>query len=63
VPYQKSTDVRVTPFSSNDIQRINSDYLRDSMAKRKLPLLDTTVVVDPTTLDSDAAHPAPSTKP
>uniref|UniRef100_M1DRZ1 Integrase core domain containing protein n=1 Tax=Solanum tuberosum TaxID=4113 RepID=M1DRZ1_SOLTU len=62
-PNLERTDVQVTPISSNDIQKIKVDYLRDDVARRKTPPLDTTLVVDPTTLKINVAHPAPSVEP
>uniref|UniRef100_M1DUH8 Integrase core domain containing protein n=1 Tax=Solanum tuberosum TaxID=4113 RepID=M1DUH8_SOLTU len=63
VPYQERSNVRVTPYSSNDIRRIGADHLRDDAARKKLTPPDTTLMVDPTILEADDTHPAPLVEP
>uniref|UniRef100_M1DS15 Polyprotein protein n=1 Tax=Solanum tuberosum TaxID=4113 RepID=M1DS15_SOLTU len=58
VPYRK--DVRVTLVSCSDIKRIEIGCLRGDVARRKIPPLDTMLMVNPTTLEVEASTPAPS---
>uniref|UniRef100_M1DCQ9 Putative plant transposon protein domain-containing protein n=1 Tax=Solanum tuberosum TaxID=4113 RepID=M1DCQ9_SOLTU len=53
-------DVQITPASSNDIHRIEAVFLRDDAARRKPPPPDTTPLVYPTTLASEATIFSPS---
>lgn len=55
--------MQIKPSSSNDIQRIDADYLHDNVAWRKLPPPDTMLVVYPDTLASETTPFAPSVEP
>ncbi|KAK4731572.1 hypothetical protein R3W88_024560 [Solanum pinnatisectum] len=60
VSFRERIDVRITSTYCSDIQRIESDYLRDDAARRKLPPHNTTTVVDPDGLEAETIQPTPS---
>uniref|UniRef100_M1D981 Integrase core domain containing protein n=1 Tax=Solanum tuberosum TaxID=4113 RepID=M1D981_SOLTU len=59
-PFQGKTDVWITPGSSNDIRRIEDDYLWYNASQRKMSLPDTTPIFNHATLTSEASTSAPS---
>ncbi|KAK4716312.1 hypothetical protein R3W88_014650 [Solanum pinnatisectum] len=53
--FRGKTDVRITSASSSDIQKIEVEYLRDNVVRRKMPPPNLTPIVDPTTLAAVAS--------
>ena len=55
--------MQVIHASFNDYWRIEDDYLRNDVARRKLPHNYTAPIVDPATLEVKAAQSSPSVEP
>ncbi|KAG5585110.1 hypothetical protein H5410_045544 [Solanum commersonii] len=63
VSFVEAAGVRITSASSNNIQRMMVDYLRDDPARKKPPPADTNLIVDQTTLAPDILLPTPTVEP
>jgi len=63
VPFVAKTDIEVTYSSSCDICRIEAEYLKDEIKKKKKARVDTSLVVDVVSIEARPTHPTPAVEP